>query len=286
MATRKRGFPTALALALVVLALVLPVRAFAGGRLGEFLPKLQVSEIDPGADAFGAIAGDPPVAPLTKDGRLVGYAFLNADVVDATGYSGKPINIVLGLDLQGRVTGAKLVEHHEPIVLVGIAESKVVHFIDGYIGRDVLDPKAEFSTPVDIVSGATVSMMVIGDSIMRSSIKIAHLQGIGAAVAATASAAAKRQVDRMLGPAAGWQALLADGSVSRLLVTNHEINDAFAHTGNAEAIARPQAGAPDEPFVDLYAALVSIPTIGRSLLGDAEYFPIGVKHRWTRPAGS
>jgi NosR/NirI family nitrous oxide reductase transcriptional regulator len=247
------------------------VPAIAKGRLAEFLPKLQAGDIDPGATAFGAAEGDPAVAPLTKDGRLVGYAFLNADVVDATGYSGKPINIVIGLDLQGRITGAKLVEHHEPIVLVGIAESKVVHFIDGYIGRNVLevDPGA---TPTDIVSGATVSMMVIGDSITRSSIKIARLHGIGGAVAADpAGAPAKRQVDRALGQPESWQALVGDGSVRRLLKTNREINEAFARTGNAEAIARPETGAPDEPFVDLYAALVSIPTIGRSLLGDAEF---------------
>jgi len=259
---------TALALALLA-ALPLSSQALAKGRLGEFLPKLQAADIDPEASAFGAIEGNPAVAPLTKDGKLVGYGFLNADVVDSTGYSGKPINIVIGLDLTGRITGAKLVEHHEPIVLVGIAESKVVHFIDGYIGRDVLDPKAEFSTPADIVSGATVSMMVIGDSMIRSSIKIAHLHGIGAAVAAAAPT--KRQVDRSLGQTQSWQALVADGSVTRLRLTNREINDAFARTGNAEAIARPETGAPDEPFVDLYAAPVSIPTIGKSLLGDAEF---------------
>lgn len=147
-----------------------------------------------------------------------------------------------------------------------------MHFIDGYIGRNVLDPKADFSTPIDIVSGATVSMMVIGDSITRSALKIARSHGIGTPAAAVASAAPpRRQIDRTLGQTANWQALLADGSVSRLLLTNREVNEAFARTGNAEAIARPETGAPDEPFVDLYTALVSIPTVGRSLLGEAEY---------------
>lgn len=262
-----------LALALTALSVFsLSSAPLAKGRLGEFLPKLQPMEIDADANAFGAIEGDPAAASLQKDGRLVGYAFLNADVADATGYSGKPINIVIGLDLEGRITGAKLVEHHEPIVLVGIAESKVVHFINGYIGRNVLETDAS-STPTDIVSGATVSMMVIGDSIMRSAIKVARSRGIGrGAVAVTPVAEASRlRVDRALGQALSWQTLLADGSVIRLLITKHGINDAFARTGNAEAIARPETGALDESFVDLYAALVSIPTIGRSLLGDAEF---------------
>ena len=265
---------TLLAMLALAVAAVFPLAAQADGkdRLGKFLEHLQPVDIDPEATAFGPIEGRPTVAPLQKDGKLVGYAFLNSDVVDATGYSGKPIHIVIGLDLQGRITGAKLVEHHEPIVLVGIPESKVVHFINGYIGRNVLDPATESSTPVDIVSGATVSMMVIADSMVRSAIKVAHARGIGAGAAAVAAAVPPhRQVDRAPGQAATWQALLSDGSVVHLLETDREINEAFARTGNREAIAHPERGEPDEPFVDLYMAVASIPAVGRSLLGEAEY---------------
>jgi len=252
-------------------ALALSGEAHAKGRLGEFLSRLQPADIDPGADAFGTIDGEPAVAPLLKDGKTVGYAFLNADVVDATGYSGKPINIVIGLDRDGRITGAKLVEHHEPIVLVGIAESKVVHFIDGYIGRNVLEADADTRNPVDMVSGATVSMMVIGDSIMRSALKIARLRGVGGAAVAAPAAAAARQIVSAIAAPATWQVLLGEGSVRRLLLTNGDVNDAFRRTGNAEAIDHAETGPPDAPYVDLYVALASIPSVGRSLLGEAEY---------------
>jgi NosR/NirI family nitrous oxide reductase transcriptional regulator len=261
-----------LCIVFLALAAIAPGEASAKGRLGEFLPRLTPGDIDPAADRFGDIAGDPPLAPLLKDGQLVGYAFLNADVVDATGYSGKPINIVIGLDRDGRITGAKLVEHHEPIVLVGIAESKVLHFIDGYIGRNVLESGAVERTPVDIVSGATVSMMVIGDSIMRSAIKVARANGIGASPgAAVAAAAPQRQVAPAMGERADWRTLLGDGSVRRLALSNKDINDAFSASGNAAAIAHSETGAPEAPYVDLYVALASIPTVGRSLLGDADY---------------
>src|SRR4029450_5600499 len=49
------------------------------------------------------------------------------------------------------------------------------------------------------------------------------------------------------------------------------INDAFARAGNQAAAARPEPGDPGETFIDLYAALVSGPSIGRSLLGEGEY---------------
>jgi NosR/NirI family transcriptional regulator, nitrous oxide reductase regulator len=259
-------------LALLALLALMPATtpAYAKGRLEEFLARVQPAEIDPAADQFGPAGGDPPVAPLLHAGQVVGYAFLNADVVDSTGYSGKPINIVIGLDRDAHITGAKLVEHHEPIVLIGIPDTKVVHFIDGYVGRDVLHPEAA-GGPVDIVSGATVSMMVIGDSIMRASLRIARLRGIGGATAEAAAAPARTvDFDKHL-TVTSFATLLADGSVRRLSLTNGDIDDAFRRAGNAEAAARPEPGPPDAPYVDLYLALVSVPTIGQSLLGAAEY---------------
>ncbi|MBN9547705.1 MAG: FMN-binding protein, partial [Alphaproteobacteria bacterium] len=219
----------------------------------------------------GQVEGSPPAAKLLKDGQLVGYAFVTGDVVDSTGYSGKPINIVVGIDLDGKITGAKLVEHHEPIVLVGIPQAKIEHYINGFIGRRVLDPREATRMPVDIVSGATVTMMVIADSMTQSAVKIARSRGLGAGAANVASQPAHRTIDQAGSALETWQALLGDGSVRRLEITNKELDDLFQRTGNAAAIARPQAGDPNASFVDVYVALASVPTIGRSLLGDAEY---------------
>lgn len=264
--------PAILLLAALVGFLSTQAPACAKGRLDEFLPRLQPAQIDPAADRFGPLEGDPPVVPLLAQGKLVGYAFLNADVVDSTGYSGKPINIVIGIDRDGRITGAKLVEHHEPIFLIGIPQGKIEHFIAGYVGRKVLAPDAVTQSAVDIVSGATVSSMVIGDSIMRASIKIAQLYGLGGATVAAAVPAIERQIDPTKSAVvAGFQALLGDGSVRCLTVTNREINDIFRRTGNEAAAEHPETGPPDASYIHLYVALASVPTIGRSLLGAAEY---------------
>jgi NosR/NirI family nitrous oxide reductase transcriptional regulator len=264
--------PATFALLLFGFLSVLPAQAYAKGRLEEFLPRLQPAEIDPAADHFGAAEGDPPVAPLLHGGEVVGYAFLNADVVDSTGYSGKPINIVIGLDRDARITGAKLVEHHEPIVLIGIPETKVVHFINGYVGRDVLHPDKAEGARVDAISGATVSTMVIGDSIMRASLRIAHLRGIGGAGAEVTAAARSRTIDpnkHTVVPS--FAALVGDGSVRRLSLSNADVDEAFRRAGNAEAAAHREPGPRDAPDIDLYVAPVSVPSIGESLLGAAEY---------------
>jgi len=251
--------------------------AAAQDRLSDFLPKLTPAEIFPGADRFGPIDAKPPSAAVYSGETLLGYVYLNSDVVDATGYSGKPIHIVVGLALDGKIAGVKLVEHHEPIVLIGIPNEKVDAFIAGYVGLNFLDMPAgaQADPPVDIISGATVSLLVIGDSLMRSAIAVAHSRGIGTAPGATAGStvatpsAVVRTIDAEKSELVDWETLLGDGSVRRLLLSVDDINAAFERTGNKAAIAHPESDSAGRPFIELYVAMVSVPTIGRSLLGDA-----------------
>jgi NosR/NirI family nitrous oxide reductase transcriptional regulator len=136
--------------ALIVTACVLPTPSSAqqSGNLANFLRAVEPEQIFPEADRFGPLQGSPAVAPAFQGDRLLGYVFLNSDFVNAVGYSGKPIHIVIGLALDGTIAGAKLVEHKEPIVLIGIPEQKITAFIKGYIGRSVLRPASGMSRPM------------------------------------------------------------------------------------------------------------------------------------------
>jgi NosR/NirI family nitrous oxide reductase transcriptional regulator len=249
------------------------LQAAAQTRLPEFLQQIQSAEIFPQSTRFGPIEGSPPSAAVFAGDRLLGYVYLNSDVVNSTGYSGKPINIVVALALDGTIAGAKLVEHHEPIVLVGIPVAKVEAFIRGYVGLNPLTTPSltRASPPVDIVSGATVTMMVIGDSIIRSALRIARQRALTGAPALAATSPATRTVDPTNTAVEDWPTLVGDGSVRRLHLSVAEINQAFEKSGNQEAIAHPEEGGPDEPVVDLFVALASVPAIGRSLLGDPGY---------------
>lgn len=256
-------------------ALVLCLAARPAGaqsRLAEFLAGVPVAEIVPGADRFGPPEGQPPVAPVLAGSRLLGYAYVNADWVNSTGYSGRPIQILVGLGTNGRITGARLMDHHEPIVLIGIPPARIAAFIAGYVGQDVLalshaGPSSR--PPVDIVSGATVTVMVIGDSIIRSATRVARAHGMGAAV--NASTQRHRSLDPTQTAVEDWTGLTGDGSLRRMLLTVGEVNDAFAGSTNAEAAAHPETASPSDDFVDLYVGLASVPAIGRSLLGEDGY---------------
>ncbi|MCU9848820.1 NosR/NirI family protein [Defluviimonas sp. WL0024] len=258
-------------LALVLLLAPIP-RSAKAETLADFLPDLDPAAFAEGADGFGAIRGDLPVAPVTAKGETVAWAFLTSDFVGTTGYSGKPIHVVAAISPEAVLTGVELVKHSEPIVLIGIPDSKVRALTESYAGIDL---KAEAAAggsahDLDIISGATVTIMVIDDSIIRAGIKVARALGLGG-LAPEAQGGPARALDPAVTETADWATLAGDGSIRRLALDVGQINAAFAATGDAKAIARPEPGAPEDVFIDMQAALVSVPAIGRSLLGEAEY---------------
>ncbi|WP_299675678.1 NosR/NirI family protein [uncultured Roseobacter sp.] len=239
--------------------------------LAAFLPELSATDFAQHADGFGGIDPETKVAPILRGGRAVGYVFLTSDFVGTTGYSGKPIHVVAGIDLDARIMAAHLVEHSEPIVLIGIPDSKIVALTEGYKG---LDLKAEVEAggaghELDIISGATVTIMVIDDSIVRAGIKVARMMSLGGL--APEIAVPRREIDRSSNVVSDWMTLTGDGSVRTLRLDIGQVNRAFEQGGDEKAITRPERGAPEDTFIEMTVAIVSIPEIGRTLLGSAEY---------------
>jgi NosR/NirI family nitrous oxide reductase transcriptional regulator len=251
--------------------------AIAESKLKEFTAQAAPQDFFPKATRFGAPLGEPPILPAYAGDTLAGYVYLTTDFTGAVGYSGKPIRILVGIDPQGVLTGFKLVEHKEPIVLVGVPEAKVVAALNKLIGAPIAPIASGAQQPPqpDIVSGATVTVLVMADSVVRSAVRLVksgRLSPSGAVPAASAVVETERKVlDLGQKEIRDWQSLLGDGSVRRLTMSVSEINKAFEKSDNKEAAAHPEEGAPDDTFIDLYAALVTAPVIGRSLLGDTIY---------------
>ena len=243
--------------------------------LAKYMAKVPAGEIFDNADSYGPTMSDKPIAPILQDGKKVGYVFLNTGFSSAIGYSGKPIIIIIGLDLAGRITGAKLVHHTEPIVLAGIPEKKITDFIDGYKSLNIPEIATVGSNdlpPVDIVSGATVTVLIIDDSIRRASIRAARALGLGGLTAKiTNRPTVKKSIKKSYNEIHDWLTLTGDGTVRRLKLNVSEVNEAFKKTGNAIAIERPEPGYSEETYIDLYIASLSVPGVAKSLIGEAEY---------------
>ena len=242
-------------------------------ELPRFLNNISSQKIFPNADKLGKPIGEPLVAPVYEKGKQVGLVFLTSDYVNTIGYSGKPIHQLVSIDMQGVIKKVLLVEHHEPIVLIGIPEERITHVLKDYEGLDVGElVRGTQKHQVDAVSGATVTIMVMDDNILRSAIKVARKYGLSGL---------KEKVKQASGPVASinkelniiksWKELLAEGSVQQLKISLKQINKAFKETGNQLAIDNAEEGKDDEIFIELYAAMVSIPSIGKSVLGENEY---------------
>lgn len=248
-------------------------------RLPDLINRVKPSDIFPSATKFGTPEGKPMTAKIFEGDKEVGVVYITTDVVNTRGYSSKPIDTIVALDNQGTIKGAKMLEHHEPILLVGIPVAKVDAFINGYVGLNpTVNPPKAGATPSAIVTGATVTVVVIGDSIVRSArIVTAELHKKGgiqptniASTAASVQTRPHRLPNMQKADVLSWSELLKQKAVQKLHLTIGEANKLLADN-NPEAAQHPIAGQPEETFIDLYTAVVSQPSIGISLLGQQGY---------------
>ncbi|WP_054302145.1 NosR/NirI family protein [Gemmobacter sp. LW-1] len=260
-------------LILVCLALLLPRLALAEPLLPGLLAKLPAAELVPQADGYGPMRDDLPVVPVLRGGETIGWAFATSDFVGTTGYSGKPIHTLVALDPQARILGVALVKHSEPIVLIGIPDAKIKAMVAGYVGLDLVAEVNAGGTghDVDIISGATVTVMVIDDSIVRSGLKVARALRLGGLHPEAPAQGPVLQVDPDAAAPADWTTMEGDGTLRRLSLDVAQVNEAFAALEDKRAGERALKDAPDTRYIEMQAALVSVPGIGRALLGEAEY---------------
>ncbi|XOZ33037.1 transcriptional regulator NosR [Halomonadaceae bacterium KBTZ08] len=230
----------------------------------------------PEADRVEPLSGDQPAMGVYHDSELAGLVFETVDYAPIPAYSGKPVNMRIGLNSDGEIVGGEILEHSEPIVLTGIPEKKIDAFVDQYVGKSIHDRmrvglsshKREGYDYVDAVSGATVTVVVMGDTIMRAARKAAVTHGLVEEDAvdlrepATVKAETFEQAD--------WDTLRDKGAISKLHLTRGEVDDAFKGT-EAEGVKTAPEDARDETFINLYATYLNTPTTGRNLLGKEHY---------------
>lgn len=267
---RPAPFPTGLGYLLSALLFLLLSSPLSATTLEQYPA---AAKFFPEADRIEGFSGDPPAAAVHRDDQLLGYLLRTAQVAPIPGYSGKPIDILVGIDTEGMITGAEVLEHHEPILLVGIPERRLFEFADQHVGERITQRmrvggrEKEGYVHLDAVTGATVTVIVVNRSILRAARRVAAARGLIETVATEAGPAEVRDTFEE----SDWQTLTGDGSIRRLLLEHDEVEVAFAGT---EAAGKGTTCSPGEacgPFIDLYYTYLNPPTIGRNLLGRSGY---------------
>jgi NosR/NirI family nitrous oxide reductase transcriptional regulator len=138
----------------------------------------------PGADRVGEFEGDPLAAGVYGDGKLLGYVLRTTDIAPIPAYSGEPITLLVGLGLDGRISGLEITRHSEPILVVGVSEQDLRHYVEQYDGVSAWQhvkiggaPRDGYVT-IDGITGASITAMVMNATVMKSVQKVAESRGL------------------------------------------------------------------------------------------------------------
>ena len=192
-------------------------------------------QVMPSGETFSDKQGSPPVirAWQTEDGeqKLVGYIFTTPDLPpEEIGYSG-PVDLLLGINLQGQVTGVKALHYEESHRLVRGDFINESGFLNQFTDKSLAD---DFRPGEDIdgMSRATISSWAVARSVRNTArrVAIAYLPGSSYAVEANEQAAALQFLQVQ-----DWAEMLASNYVRQLSVPIEGENDlklAIAYMGH------------------------------------------------------
>jgi len=224
------------------------------------------NEIFPHATSIGEKESSPPVWPVYQVGNLVGYLFHSQDVVPLPAFSGEPVDMLIGIDLEGNLTGVLVVEHQEPIFLHGFGEQPLFDFVKQYTGLSVLDSikvgKASNSSHVviDGITKATVSVVIINETVLLSSLTIARKTLDGFATNGVA------EVSKLYEPL-DFKSLENGGYIGKLTLSNSHLAEVFVDDYIIDKLDI-NGKIDQSTIVDLRFAYLNSPMIGKNLLGN------------------
>lgn len=184
-----------------------------------------------------------------QDRRPLGQIGSTWELLRSTGYSGKPLDILVGVDPSGRISGAELIEHAEPILTLGISDADIADYVSDFAGLRMGPEHMEGDAP-DIISRATVSTGVIRDSILHTARILSQPDHDG--------------LERVRFEPATWAALERMGAFGTAKVA---LRDARA----ALPDAKPPIPDKDGTFFEVWISVLDPATIGQNLLGPPNF---------------
>ena len=251
----------------MVLGLVWSTAAFAS----DILSREELAELIMPPFSLGEPVNDKGVwTVLNSGGAETGYVFETEPLAPLPGFSGAPINVLVTLDLEGRFVNVRLIEHNEPIFVSGLGEAPFYKFFEQYRGH-AISSSMVVGTPygegdaasslvyLDGVTKATASVRIAHESVLAATLAVARekMQGV--------STAPPAYPNRDYSEELTWDDLVDQGLATRKLVSNAEVQEAFA--GTLWATDDPEAvDYPDEPFLDLWIVDLGPPAIAQAVL--------------------
>ena len=186
-----------------------------------------LGRVVPNADRFTDRRGQPPVFeahaldPVTGRETLVGYAFLTSDVPpEQKGFNG-PIEVLVGMDLGGVLTGIVVTDYVESHRVTRGDFLATEGFQEQFAGKSISDA-FQVRRDVDGITGATVTVDAMSRGIRNASRRVAMAYRAG-----PASGGAGARLDPVSVPLQelerlSWPQMLPSGLVQQISVLDEE----------------------------------------------------------------
>jgi NosR/NirI family transcriptional regulator, nitrous oxide reductase regulator len=239
--------------------------------------RAMIKELFPSATVIEDRLPDFPVYPVYQLQELLGFAYESVDHSRLQGFAGKPISMLIGLDTKGRFTGVRILNHHEPVFLHGLGEEPLFAFVAQYEGHSLQEQiivdtsnssRSGRTSDGDVVhfdgvSKATVSVLIINDTVLSSALKVARakLEGF-------AQSAPTRARPDFFEPLS-WHQMVDRGYIGHWQITGESVETELGRPlRDYPAVIEPARG---EPFTELFFGYINSPMVGRNLLGEDGY---------------
>ena len=136
-------------------------------------------EVFPGADSYSLKEGTPPVYrafvnnPESAELETVGYLFETPDMPpEEVGYSA-PVDVLVGMDLKGTITGVKILHYIESYKSIRGDFINSEYFPDQFEDKNIVEG-FRIGRDVDGISRATITSWAVSRGIRNASRRVAE----------------------------------------------------------------------------------------------------------------
>jgi len=212
---------------------------------------------------------------LNAVGAPAGFVFETEPLAPIPGFGGTTINLLVVLDLDGSFHDVHMISHNEPIFVSGLPEHLFLDFFDQYRGLSLSDSLvvgSSYGTGIegsaliylDGVAKGTASVRIAHESILAAALQVAREKMSGVATGSPAFPDPD-YVEELT-----WNDLVEQGIAKRKIVTNAEIDAAFAGTlwedDDPEAKEDPAGH-----YLDLWVVDVGSTSIAKAVFNDSAF---------------
>jgi len=215
------SFPSILSFQIIVFAWSLTVHSTTLAQdEWQNLQQDWLHQVMPLADSFSEKQGLPPVLSAfqstgsSSNSTLIGYVFVTPDLPPAEiGYSG-PIDVLIGMDLDGGITGTKVLYYLESRKNFRgdfIGDS---NFVEQFTGRHI-EEEFRIGQDIDGMAHATITSWALSRGIRNAARQVAenYMSGIPYVSATNVTTIALQSLGEQ-----NWQDYLNSGFVKKLVV--------------------------------------------------------------------